>query len=163
MAPAKREDEENKMAEVFVRVAETPSCSGWGRKMQPEKRDEWGEWVRGRKGEITTPLRRCKYSSQSLHVRTPPRAPAALSQWVTLDNLTRSFWGRVDSHPPSSASSANPWMAYMLSQVKPFFWCISEEVGPNFTGASPTWVLKEFNNHFFKICLMPLHFLQSIP
>lgn len=87
----------------------------------------------------------------------PPRAPAALSQWVTLYNLARSFFSVTNPHRLGQPVGGNGvtvetrsvkykqvFTGSEVSGSKSFFWWGSEEVQPNVTKASATWLLKKF-------------------
>lgn len=87
----------------------------------------------------------------------PPRAPAALSQWVTWYHLARSFFSVTNPHRLGQPVGGNGvtvetrsvkykqvFTGSEVSGSKSFFWWGSEEVQPNVTKASATWLLKKF-------------------
>lgn len=101
-----------------------------------------------------------------------PRAPAALSQWVTLYNLARSFFSVTNSHRLGQPirGMVSPWKHAQSSTNKsslaqrclvqnPF----SDGAQRKFSLISLRLQLPDCWRSFFNLCPTPLHFLQSIP
>ena len=100
-------------------------------------------------------------------MHTPPRAPAAVFQWVTY-----IMWHIASSRPGRQSHTLSP-SVWLWKRAQPSLpWCRGVRFETLFlldlTGSlaqfhSATWLLRELNPSFFFFCSIPLHFLQSIP